>query len=176
MFLATTLVGIANDFALRAAGIPPPIPRRLNVTALESAGNLFDHLLSSITNSIFNPMFFLMLLFLLRLIVRKQWIATVIFVGFASFLVGNETGHGSIGYVYGFLWGAIAVIVLIRFGFVAFTTGFFLNYLCSGFPLTLDSSDWYFGPSAVALAVAAGLMLFGFTTALAGRSLVRDDL
>ena len=174
MFFFTTVIGVLHDAI--DFGYPPAIPSNVNVTIWESAGNFLDHLLSAVTNSIFNPMFFLMLLFLFRLLLRKQWLAGAAFVLLTSMFIGNEIRHGWIGYAYGSLWAAIAVFVLLRFGFLAFATGFFLHYLCSGVPLTLDPSKWYFGHSAVVMALAAGLILFGFATALAGRSLVRDDL
>jgi hypothetical protein len=174
MFFCTTVIGVLHDVI--DFGYPPAIPTNVNVTILESAGNFLDHLLTAITNSIFNPMFFLMLLFLFRLLLRKQWFAGLAFVLLVSFFIGNEIRHGWIGYANGVLWGSIAVVVMLRFGFLAFATGFFLHYLCSGLPLTLDTSQWYFGHSAVVMALAAGLILFGFATALAGRSLVRDDL
>lgn len=174
MFFCTALISVLHEVI--DFGYPPAIPTNVNVTLLESPGDFLDHLLSAVTNSIFNPMFFLMLLFLFRLLLRKQWLAGIAFVLLVSFFVGNEIHHGWIGYVSGVLWGTIAVFFMLRFGFLAFATGFFLHYLCSGVPLTLDTSKWYFGHSAVVMALAAGLILFGFTTALAGRSLVRDDL
>jgi serine/threonine-protein kinase len=175
MFLFSALLGIGEQFAMRATGQPPRMPRVTNVTVWESGGEVVEHLLSSVSNSIFNSMFFLMMLFLLRLIVRKQWIMIAVFVGFWGYVVATEAG-GWIGFVQGTLYGSVVTFVLIRFGFLAFATAFFLNFLCTGFPLTLDSSRWYFQTSMVGLAFAAAVIGYGFVTAIAGRSLVKDDL
>ena len=42
--------------------------------------------------------------------------------------------------------------------------------------LTFDFSVWYAGSSALALVVAVALTGYGFHTALAGRSLLKDEL
>jgi hypothetical protein len=43
-------------------------------------------------------------------------------------------------------------------------------------PLTLDFSTWYAGSTIIALLVAAGLMIYGFSLSLAGRTIFRDEL
>jgi hypothetical protein len=44
------------------------------------------------------------------------------------------------------------------------------------FPLTLDFSKWYAGSSLVALMAVLALAAFGFREALAGRSLLREEV
>jgi hypothetical protein len=44
------------------------------------------------------------------------------------------------------------------------------------FPLTLDFSKWYAGQSLLALATVLALAVLGFREALAGRTLVREEV
>ena len=63
--------------------------------------------------------------------------------------------------------------LLVLFALVA---ALFVTTVFDSFPVTLDFSAWYIGASVSALAVVAGLAVYGFHTSLAGRPLFKDDL
>ncbi len=176
MFFLTTTLSLGVQWWNARSGAPPFPMRLVNYTSMESTRSLLEHTMSALTNSIFNPMFFLLFLVLLRVLLRKQWIAAVVFVLLTSLLVGGGDGRGMSGYLQGAVWGTIAVTVLVRFGLLAFIVGFFLNFYVQGLPLELDPSHWWFASSCFALAICAGVIVYGMWAALAGRSLLKDDL
>jgi serine/threonine-protein kinase len=123
------------------------------------------------------PMFYLMVAFLLFLVVRRTWLAWVAMVvlflsltaagGIFSFASWNNI-VACIDFVS--FW-IVTSIVLSRFGLLAGVFYYFGQGMLLSFPLTLDTSAWYFweglcGPAAV-LAVAG----FAFVTATRGQRL-----
>jgi len=111
----------------------------------------------------------LFLLFIIRAVVRKTWIA----VGLMAFLalplgLGGGAASGSeLIYVLG---GALFVLaILVRFGLLAFVVLLFFEGLLARGPVTLDLDAWNIGASLVMLLVVAALAIYGFTVALAGR-------
>jgi hypothetical protein len=97
----------------------------------------------------------------------------VLFFAVPSFLIG-----GLISGAFGLVVAAAEIFVFVRFGLLAWV---FANYFghCLQFPLTTDSSAWYFGTSLLVLVVLAAIAVYGFRIALAGRPMfsgaVLDD-
>ena len=149
----------------RATEATPPIPPFPWDTTLRGARAAASHL--------FNPaiaMFFAlataMLFFLLRAVLRKEWLAATVFVlicAVPSFLDG-----GPISGAFVLVVAAAEIFVFLRFGLLAWVfANFFGHYL--QFPLTTDSSAWYAGTSLFILLVLAAIAIYGFRIALAGR-------
>ena len=61
------------------------------------------------------------------------------------------------------------IFIVLRFGLFAFIVMNFVMPLLDHLPLTFDPGVWYAGFSWFVLAVIAGLALFGFRVAVAGR-------
>jgi hypothetical protein len=66
--------------------------------------------------------------------------------------------------------------VLVRFGLVTFAVGMFFQLTVTNFPITLDTSQWWSGSSLVAMATILLVTGLGLRTALAGRTILRDEL
>ena len=62
-------------------------------------------------------------------------------------------------------------LLLVRFGLLAYLTGFFVQSLLSGTPVTMATGAWFASSGAAALALVLLLGAFGFQQALGGRSL-----
>jgi hypothetical protein len=110
----------------------------------------------------------LALLFFARVILRRNWLATLItgLVLTAVFL--NEPNiffDFPVTAIQMTLW----LFLLIRFGFLAFAIGWMEFGLLTSIPITLRASDWYAGRSLFVLLLFLGFALYGFRTALAGR-------
>jgi hypothetical protein len=108
------------------------------------------------------------LLFLVRVIVRKNWLA----IGITGLLL--TAGLLSSQNVFVDLpilaiQSALMLFVFIRFGPLALATTWFVFTLVSNMPITLRLSYWYAGRSIFALLFIVALALFAFRTALAGR-------
>ena len=109
---------------------------------------------------------FLLLLVLLRILLRRPWLAAVatvlvicpLYIPLASHPAVSWFTIGLCGLVLG-VWG------MIRFGLLAIVTAMFVNTLLVVMPRTLDLRAWYTDLALFALGVATALALYGFTTA-----------
>ena len=172
VLLAGALLGVfesisveALQLARRAFEATPPIPPLPWDTTLVGPRAVAAHL--------FNPavaMFFAlaaaMLFFLLRAVLRKEWLAAAVFV--LLFAVPSFLDGGLISGAFSLVIAAAEIFVFLRFGLLAWV---FANYFghCLSFPLTTDSSAWYAGTSLFVLLVLAVIAVYGFRIALAGR-------
>ena len=113
----------------------------------------------------------LFLMFLLRRILRLQWLAAAVFV--ALIVANSAEDWGSTSWVLGLiastLIGCLIVVVLTRFGFLAYVSGVALDQIFESFPVTGRLSAWYAGSGLFALAVCLVALAWGTRTALAGQ-------
>ncbi len=119
---------------------------------------------------------FLLLFFILRVVLRKEWLAAVAFVGI---LVASKMPGASdpllTALVFVIVYGII-VVLLLRFGLLAVVlTAFVIDGTMSAL-FTRDVFAWYGLSSLVALAVVAGMALWGFRLALGRRKLIDDKV
>ncbi len=112
-----------------------------------------------------------LLMFLLRLILRKDWLAAVGFV--AIFVLFRALGADEgpwilpvIALVY-----AVFALLLLRYGIVPLVISIFTADLLLAAPLTLDFSAWYIGHSLVALLAVLAVAVYGFNCTVAGKRL-----
>jgi len=115
------------------------------------------------------------MLFLLRLVVKKDWIAALVLVFLGA--ISNTGGD--------YFWAtfvASAVIwlsiymVLRRFGVVALVVGLVVQNMLVVFPLTSHLSRWYASGAIAGIVAIAGIALFAFSNALAGKRLFADSV
>jgi serine/threonine-protein kinase len=122
-------------------------------------------------------MTFLFLLVLLRMVVRRQWLAAAIWCLMVAVPLMGE--HAVPGWVGGLFRGVLMLVVLTRGGLLMLATLMFVMFVTLELPLTLDVSAWYASRGWPPLLVIAGLAVYGFHTSLAGkpmfgRSLLED--
>jgi hypothetical protein len=167
-FGANTLLEAAARWIAAARGIPPPRPHLGLPTTFLGTPQALAAVMTSVLNAIFISMFLLLILLFLRLILRRGNAAAVAFVVlFAAF--GASSGHGwerVIGAGVGAMKGVVALWVLVRFGLLSFIVGRFFARLVAWFPLTLDSSRWYAGNSALVIFVVLAMTTYGLVLAL----------
>jgi hypothetical protein len=108
-------------------------------------------------------------LLLLRLLLRREWLAVSGFVLLTSvaFMIASE--HWWITLASNAVLNALFTLLLMRAGLLATVVAFYVSGLFIVFPVTWELSRWYAGGGVAALLVLALLTAFGFTTALAGR-------
>ncbi len=117
-----------------------------------------------------------LLLFFLRMVLRKEWLAAVVFL--AAFTGLQLVGTQSI-VTDGALSFAVALTIyaaMTLFGFVTFVVAVYVNTVLVVLPLTLDFSVWYAGVALAPLVMVLAIGAYGMHAALAGRSLIQDDL
>jgi hypothetical protein len=122
-------------------------------------------ILQGVPYAVRNVFFYFFLLFMLRVVFRRQWAAAAAFAGLFALIsaLGNDGNPWVNAAVAALYFGSGAVVVL-RWGLLAYAVGIFISELLLKLPATLDSSAWYFGNMLTLLAVTAALAWWGFHT------------
>jgi serine/threonine-protein kinase len=170
-------VGISRELGeltRRALGATPPIPPFPWAETLRGPRVIAGNLVGASAVSLLLSLGFALLFFLLRVALRKEWLAAgafVLVVTLTFVVLGNPRpleGGGLIAAAFGLVGAAALILVFLRFGLLALIfCNFFAHFL--EFPLTTDSSAWYAGTSLFLLLVLASIAVYGFRIALAGR-------
>src|SRR5580693_4570409 len=127
--------------------------------------------LYQIPGAIQGTLLFFFILFVLRVLLRKEWLAAAVFVAIWTTL---KTLGSDYPWIEGPAWTliyAVAAMVVFRFGFVALAVGLFVTDMLLNVPLTFDFSSWYANSTLLPLLIVAALALWGFYNALAGQKL-----
>ena len=145
--LAWTGVALVRQFGpVEPVPITPALDPLLATRYLVTTG--FGLLYSSIVSAL--GVF--VLLFLLRLALRREWLAVGVFV---AIVVGVSAAGSDVPWLEGpiaLVAVAVAVTALLRFGLVAYIVGnVATSSLTVGFPLATDASKWYTGPTIIVI-------------------------
>jgi hypothetical protein len=137
---------------------------------------VLGRLIGGVRSSVTGAIQFFLLLFLLRAILRRQWLAGFIFVALWTAVGTNNGVHNGIVWYYpALLFGAIystLLVVMIRYGVFAVAVTVFAIDTGINLIFTTNFSAWYGLSSWMMLAVLAGLALFGFKLSLGDRPLI----
>jgi serine/threonine-protein kinase len=128
-------------------------------------------LLSAFTSG---PAFFFVI-FLLRALLRKLWLAAPAFVLlYSATKVIGSGGNIFVNAAFWILIFSLVVVILIRFGlFATVVTLFVIDTLIQTLHTT-DFTAWYGTSSLALLLLVGGMALYGFKLSLGGRSLLAD--
>ncbi|MGA3052981.1 MAG: serine/threonine-protein kinase [Candidatus Korobacteraceae bacterium] len=127
-------------------------------------------------NSVQGTLLFFFVMFLLRVILRKPWLAALAFVAVWTAIKTAGSHHLLIDVSTFTAIYAIAAFVVLRFGFIALATGIFTVNLLLNIPITTHLSSWYLGGSLFVLLTVIGLAVWGCYTALAGQKIWKESL
>jgi hypothetical protein len=170
-FAALFSLGGAAAAALRGNNrepIFPPLDALAGVRA-ELAGFIL-----AIPDAIFSALLLFFILFLLRLVLRKDWIAGAAFVLIIAFATSNANAAPWVAYLINGAAFSIFAFALLRFGLLAaivtLTASQILNlgYL-------LDFSAWYAGMAALPVVMVALLAVYAFRVSVGGRKLLKQE-
>jgi len=131
----------------------------------------------SIPHGIRETLIFFFIIFLLRVLLRNQWLASAGFALIFSALSYFQSHLHPVtdGLLALVIYGLLAVLVL-RFGLLAMAVLIFVQQTLNGVQPTLHTSAWYMGNSLFLLACVVALAAWGFRTSIAGRRLWKQDL
>jgi serine/threonine-protein kinase len=121
-----------------------------------------------ITSSLLDPVQHLFLLFLCRIALRKQWLATGAFLVAMAMIIGGTSLAWGIGIPIGLAFGALCAFILLRFGFLALIVTNICAHLLMALPRTFDFSLWFAAIGAAPLVIVVFVALYGFRTAVSG--------
>jgi Protein kinase domain len=165
--LAYVLVGYAGLLVPRWLGLPPPAPKSIDFRLLLGGRGLLGMLFSAQVQSLISGFGTMILVLLLYLGLRREWLAVAVVWLLVTSL--RLLGDGSISTVHFIAAGiefALSFVVLMRYGLLAAIAAQFFNW-CWSYPLTADFSAWYAGSGEFGMIIAVGLALYGFYTSLA---------
>jgi hypothetical protein len=115
-------------------------------------------------------------IFILRVLLRNQWLATAGFMMIFAVQASLQSDHPLLDGIATFVvFGLIAGLVL-RLGLLALAVFIFLDGIASNIQATANTSAWYFGDNVLLLAAILALAAWGFHTSIAGRRLWKQDL
>jgi hypothetical protein len=143
---------------------------------LQGFGHLVANYLGDFANAIVTAFAIFLVLFMLRLALRREWLAAVAFV----LIFGGAGALGSrnplLDLTFAFIILGLLVYGLLRYGLVTMAIAAFISNTLPFIPLTSDLSHWAAPAGLAPFVVIGALAAFAFHAALAGRRLLKDDL
>ncbi len=162
-------LGVATALLVRStilwtdqAGWPP---LELLLGLRSSAGEIVMHALYAVRNALF--VFFL--LFLLRVLLRNQWAAAIVFAFIFGLLDALDSRTPLIEGATSFLYFAMSAIAVLRWGLTTLTVGVLVADLLLVAPATTESSAWYLGATFLVIAIPVALATWAFFTSVRER-------
>jgi len=119
---------------------------------------------------------FFFLIFLLRLVLRNEWLAAGAFVVLFSIMQSLREEYFWVALIVFLIIYSLAAIALVRFGLVSLAAALFLTDFLLNAPMTANFSNWFIGSTIFVYASATALALIAFYTALAGQKLWKEEL
>jgi serine/threonine-protein kinase len=128
-------------------------------------------MLTAVPGALLSSTIYLLMLFLLRVLLRKQWLAGPAFVIIMSVVPAIGSATIRLDIMEGAVFFGAVTFVLLRFGLLAAIAAYVSYYLLQTYPPTLDLSAWYVGLVPIPLLAVAAIAIYGFRTSLGGRPL-----
>ena len=151
------------------------LPGSGDLGMLSGIGHVASSALGHMAGGIMFAFATFLLMFLLRLILRKDWLAAVGFVAICVLIKGLGTDEGLwILPVMALVYVAF-VVLLLRYGIVPLVISIFTADVLLSAPLTLDFSVWYIAYSLVALLIVLAVAAYGFHSTVQGKRLFDFD-
>jgi len=167
------LIFIANELVLSHFGSQPSLG---NTDYFLGARRALGAVVYQIPSSIVGTLMFFFLIFLLRAVLRNQWLAAAGFVLIYTVLKCLQSDYPWVEVPFVILIYAIAALVVVRFGLVALAAGIFVADLTGNLPSTDNFSAWYASGPMFALVLVAALAVWAFHTSLAGQPIFSREL
>ena len=112
----------------------------------------------------------LFLVFLARLLLRREWVAGVAVC--TVMLIPAFFGERPVpDVITGIIVFGMALVILIRFGLLALVVALVLTNVLQAYPITGHFAEWYAEPTILVFVLILALAAFGFYTSTAGKSL-----
>jgi serine/threonine-protein kinase len=157
-------------------GKPPPQPLLFRGSSLMGASRVLATLIDVQPQALFNGFFFIFVPILLQVVLRKYWLSIAVFFLLVASIFVFRSENPAVEWAMGVFMVASWIFVMHRYGLLALVVQFYVMMLVASGPITANFSAWYMGQSLLTLALVVGLAIYGFRTALAGRSMFSSDL
>jgi serine/threonine-protein kinase len=162
-----------RDFQLlHIGGAPSLYPTEYLLGGREALGMW----LFQIPSAIIGALEFFFVLLGLKVLLRREWIAAVVFVAIFSALNSLGSQHPAVEIPTAVIVYLVAVIGVVRFGLVALTCAIFTVDMLGNVPFSADLSAWYMSTSVLATLTVVVLAGWGFYRSLGGEPLWRPEV
>jgi serine/threonine-protein kinase len=121
--------------------------------------------------SIQSTLVFFLLLLGLRFLLRKEWIAAIVFIAIFAVPRGLDSSYRAIELPTEVLVYGIALLIVLRFGLIPLAFAIFTIDMAINIPFSFDLSVWYMPSSIAALLSVVAIAVWGFYHSLGGQAL-----
>jgi hypothetical protein len=143
---------------------------------LTSPRYVMGSLFSAQNGAVGNTFALIFVLIILRMLLRKAWIATAVWGGLVTAMFWTNLGADlTFALPLALIMAAGLVFLIHRCGLLSLVIGAYSFGILFGTPMTLDLGVWYAPGTIVALAVVAGMTAYAFVTTTRGQTLFADD-
>jgi serine/threonine-protein kinase len=164
------LMELLENFAEGWFGRLPPEPMTPHLNPLLGAREMIGQSFWMISSELSAALAFFFLLFLLRLLLRKDWLAAAVFVLIFVAIFPLTGNYPLVDAVFVAVMFGSLVFVLMRFGLFPLVAFFIASDALSDFfPQTTHLSAWYAGSTYLSILLVLALAIYGFRVSLAGR-------
>jgi hypothetical protein len=151
-------------------GQPISEPHGLNWDMLTSVRYPIGQTVDGLIHALLQVMQFLFIFLLLRILLRKIWLASLVLVVLVGFMFGVSGGDSPlVGWILVGLIMTVFLFVLVRYGLVATTVGVYIIGSLDHVALTGDFTLWYTPSVLIPVVAALALLAYGFHISLAGQ-------
>jgi len=156
--------------------LPAEEPRATSLVALSGIGETIGNYFELFAMSLYMPVGWLLVMLLLRVLLRRQWIALLVITVFAVGTSMPGRANPALSGLFMLVAFSVFMIVVIRIGLLSGMFWAIYMYIASLVPLTLDSAAWFAGRSWFTLLLFAAIAGYGFWISLAGRPLMKSHV
>ena len=151
-------------------------PELFSTDALMGGRQALGAWLQQWPQSIQSTLVFFLLLMGLKSLLRKEWIAAIVFV--AIFVVQRNLNgpYVAVELPAQILVYTIALVIVLRFGLVPLACAIFTVDMFIGLPFSADLSTWYMTTSILALLSVVALAGWGFYHSLGGEQVWKVEM
>ena len=169
------LMGALDNALPGWMGKPSPTPGYSSIIYLNGLRLFVGDLLGLLPGEFMQALFLFFLFFLLRLVLRKEWLAGLGFLVIFSVKNGLSGDYPLIQAVMTAVTCVALLLTLTRFGLAALTAGLFSGTVLENAPLTVRLGAWYGGPTWICLVVLLALGIYAFRISLGGHKLLPES-
>jgi hypothetical protein len=157
-------------------GKPPGIPSGgAEVESLNGIGALYGTWVDIVFSSLETALFFVMILVVARLVLRRTWLAVGVAVLIEIIVSGGGVPPGGVWWLYyltQFIAIALINFAIFRYGLLVTALMIVIDNIPSSVPIVTNGPSWASMPGLLSVALVVGVAAFGFYAARAGQPLL----
>jgi hypothetical protein len=165
--LVGVLLGVMTGLLIRSVELANGGMLWLPTELLNGSRSTAGLLVMTVLYAIRTALFFVFLLFLLRLLLKNQWVAAAAFAlifAILDFLEALTGAQPMVDAVLTILIFSVFAFAVLRWGLTTLAVGVMVTELLLMLPATADPAAWYVGPAVLVLAIPVALATWAFVT------------